>query len=324
MRSVVRAACAACLLSSVSRAQLSPAHALQAFGLKAGTQAPPGVWIAPTAFSWNIDNIANANRDKRPIDLTISSRSLFGWFVTNHKILGANYGFMFVLPWVSNAVELPRLGFDKSSPYGFADAYVQPINLGWHFNRADYMAGLAAYVPTGRYEIGGSDNKGFGMFSFELSGGTTFYFDKQQHVHISALGFYETHTKKRDQDLRVGDVFTVEGGLGATFLKDKLTTGIAYGGQWKLVEDSGNDFPDRAMPHKQWIYTVGPEATATVFQRGLYTASLTLRYVWDRGARSTFEGTRAMTFVTIGRVHLTPAQLAAAKAAAAARLKGTP
>jgi hypothetical protein len=35
---------------------------------------------------------------------------------------------------------------------GFADTYVQPLNLGWHLKRADVNVGYAFNAPTGRFK----------------------------------------------------------------------------------------------------------------------------------------------------------------------------
>ena len=68
------------------------------------------------------------------------------------------------------------------------------------------------------------------MWSFELSGGSTFYFDPGQRYQLSALVSYETHTNKEGQDLKPGNILTVEGGLGGKLLGDKLQVRMAYGG----------------------------------------------------------------------------------------------
>src|SRR5262249_62434303 len=131
-----------------------------------------------------------------------TSASLFGWVVTPKKLLGGNYGFQFVVPYVSNALQLPRLGISNRSTLGLADIYLMPVNLGWHTQRADFMTDLALYTPSGRFHPDADDNKGLGMWSYELSAGTTVYFDTTKRWHAAALAFYEIHSKKRGMDLR--------------------------------------------------------------------------------------------------------------------------
>ena len=295
-----------------AEAQLSGEHALTAFGLKAASQPPPGFFLAPTFFDWDVDRIKNRDGTEIPIPgLAVRSLAFFGWVVTPKKLLGGNYGFQVIVPLISSELEFPRLGLQTGSGLGLADIYVQPINLGWHTERIDYMAGLAFYAPTGSYEPNGNDNKGLGMWSFELSGGATFYIDPKKQWHFSALGFYEIHTNKQDQDLKVGNIMTVEGGLGGTFLKGGLNVGVIYGAQWKITDDSGTDFPSALLPGRNHIYTIGPEATLVGFYKPPWIASLTARYLWDVGAQSSFEGKRLIIFVTLGRLHIPPGGAAA-------------
>ena len=283
-----------------SEAQLAGSHALMAWGPKSGTQPPPAVLLALTYANWDVNNIVDRNGNGTPFDLSLSSLGLFAWVVTPKKVLGGSYGFQLLVPAVASSLELPRLGFVTSSSLGLSDIYVQPINLGWHTSRADYMAGFGFYAPTGNYEPSGNENKGLGMWSFELSGGSTFYFDPSQRYELSALVSYETHTNKEGQDLKPGNILTVEGGLGGKLLGDKLQVRIAYGGQWKISEDSGDDFPATLAPGKNHLYTVGPELIYTGLYKEPYVGSLTARYLWDVGARSTFEGNRFVVFVSFG------------------------
>lgn len=288
-------------------AQLAGEHPLIAYGLKSGSQPPPGAYLAPTFFDWDVGHIKDRDGTELPIGgLSVRSLSFFTWVVTPKKLLGGTYGFQVVVPLVSSQLEFPQVGLQTGSGLGLSDVYVQPINLGWHSERLDYMAGLAFYAPTGSYEPGGTDNKGLGMWSFELSGGATFYIDPKQQFHFSALGFYEIHTNKQDQDLKVGNMMTVEGGLGGTFLKGAVTVGGVYGAQWKITDDSGTDFPSNLLPGHNYSYTAGPEATFTGFYKPPWIASLTARYLWDFGAKSSFEGQRLIVFATIGRLHIPP------------------
>ena len=283
-----------------SEAQLAGAHALMGWGSKSGTQPPPVVLMALTYANWDVGNIVGRNGGETPFDLSLSSLGLHAWVVTPKKVLGGTYGFQLLVPAVASSLELPRLGFSTSSSLGLSDIYVQPVNLGWHTSRADHLVGLGFYAPTGDYEPNGNENKGLGMWTLELSGGSTLYFDTRQHYHVSALVSYETHTKKEDQNLKAGDILTVEGGLGGRLLSDKLQARLAYGAQWKISDDSGDDFPTTVEPSKNHLYTIGPELIYTGLYKAPYFGSLTARYLWDVGARSSFEGNRFVVFISFG------------------------
>ena len=65
---------------------------------------------------------------------------------------------------------------------------------------------------------------------------------KTNPLHVSALTAYEMHTKKKDTDIKVGQLLTIEGGIGAT-TKKAMNFGMAYYAQWKLTNDSGLGVP---------------------------------------------------------------------------------
>ena len=95
---------------------------------------------------------------------------------------------------------------------------VRPIDLGWHAKRADVAAGFQFYAPTGTYKLGGSGNNGKGMWTYEPFLGTTVYFDEKRTTSLAATAYWEMHGKKKDTDIKVGQILTLQGGLGKSFL----------------------------------------------------------------------------------------------------------
>jgi hypothetical protein len=75
-----------------------------------------------------------------------------------------------------------------------------------HRERADFVAGLGIFAPTGKYEPEGSDNTGLGMWSLEFFAGTTVYLDAAKSWHLATTAFFETHTEKEDSDIKVGNL----------------------------------------------------------------------------------------------------------------------
>ena len=182
---------------------------------------------------------------------------------------------------------------DSKTSTGFADLYVQPIVLGWNANRADFTAGLGIYAPTGEYTAGGDSNRGLGMWSYEVFGGTTVYFDEARTWHLAATVFFETHGKKDGTDIRVGDIVTLEGGIGKSFMDGAANVGIAYYAQWKVSDDDfGVGFTPPAGPllDRHRVFGFGPEVTVPLASRSKLYGFLNLRYFWETGARTTLEG----------------------------------
>ena len=197
-----------------------------------------------------------------------------------------------------NNLEVPILGLSSKTPVGFGDLYMEPLILWWSRSRADFTAGFGLFAPTGEYSLGGSENRGLGMWSFELFGGTTVYFDEARKWHFATVGFYETHTKKRNTNIKVGDILTLEGGLGRSFLDGTAAVGVAYYAQWKLTEDSiGNiDLPITLDIDKHRVFGFGPEISLPIVARNKLIAMVNVRYLWETGVRSTVEG---QTFVVL-------------------------
>jgi hypothetical protein len=99
----------------------------------------------------------------------------------------------------------------------FGDLYVVPFQLGWHWERTDLTTSYGFFAPTGKYEAGANDNIGLGMWSHEFSVGFTQYLDAAKTWHVATSAFYEVHTKKRDTDIRIGDLFVPRRGYREGF-----------------------------------------------------------------------------------------------------------
>jgi len=292
------------LLANPAHAQLNGHNTKGDFGLLSGSQAPPGLYLAaPIYVRYDADTLRNSEGDRVSLDpdrrgsLAVNAFVVGLIWVSEYKIFGGNYSIQAYPAFTDNALEVPILGTNDSVSTGFTDLYFQPINLGWHSARADFIAGLGIYAPTGRYEPGGDENLGLGMWSFEVFGGTTVYLDKAKSWHFAAAAFYETHTDKKDTNVRVGDLLTLEGGLGWSFMQGLGNLGLAYYGQWKVTEDDlGIDLglPIELLVGKHRVYGVGPELTIPIATKKKLIGFLNARYLWETGARSTLEGS---TFV---------------------------
>ena len=288
-------------------AQLGGHNSKGDFGLQSGSQAPPGWYVvAPMYYSYSADEFRDRNGDRLLAIEGGGSVEATAWlagviWVSEHKILGGNYSFSIWPGVTDNALGFPPLGVDEGVSTGLADLYVQPINLGWNTARADFITGLGVFAPTGEYEAEGSNNRGLGMWSYELFGGTTVYFDEARSWHFAATAFYETHGKKDGTDIRVGDLLTVEGGIGKSFKEGAANVGIAYYAQWKLSEDDfGINPPDRPNRRlgKNRVYGFGPEITLPLATKQTLWGFLNVRYFWETGARTALQGNTFVATLT--------------------------
>lgn len=267
-------------------------------GLQSGSQAPPGVYVGNVYYTYPTSKLADDGGEKvnRDGSIRITMDTLFVNWVTNRKFLGANIGGQVALPFIKNRIE--AFSLDAATDLAVTDMYVQPINLGWHFKRADVIAGYGVYMPTGDYKAGGQGNTGLGMFSHELSLGSTVYLTENRMWHAAALFQYEMHTRKPGVDITVGDMVTIEGGVGKTFVKmipekGPLVTniGLAAYTQFKATGDSGTGIKPALRGLKDRVFGIGPEVNVYIPQ---IKGTLGARYIPEFGARNTTQG---QTFV---------------------------
>ncbi len=289
-------------------AQLRGDHILGDFGLNAGTQAPPSIVLAVPFYIYNASDFKDSSGDKINTAPNVHAfiTGLGGNIVTNVKVLNANWGARILIGFVKGRVEIDSL--KSTSNLAFGDMYVQPVNLSWKGKKADFIAGYAMYIPTGRYETGATDNSGLGMWGHEFSAGSTYYFNKQKSFSLSTILFYELHSKKKNSDMKTGDIFTMEGGLNKRFLVDikgssipmVINTGAIYYMQFKMTDDKFPDAPIPFNPTKDHIYGLGVEGN---FLYPKTNTSLGIRWLGELGAKSRSQGNTF--FITVSQL-ITP------------------
>ena len=298
------AACGLTLLLAVPvQAQLNGNHSLGDFGVQAGTQPQPGFYAALFYLRTDTDTIKDADGNTvrlspdSPGSVDVSAGAPLLWYVSKAKILGANYGVMAVLPWANASLEAPAFALSNTVDTSFTDILLRPLDLGWHTKRADVTAGFQFYIPTGRYQRGGTDNVGKGMWAYEPFIGTTLYFDQARTTSLATTAFWEIHGNKEDTNVKVGQILTLEGGLGKSFLGGGLVIGGAYYAQWKLTKDQlaefvlpGGDPVGVDFPNKHEVFALGPDVTLPIASKSKLFALVNIRYFWEMGARVKTEG----------------------------------
>jgi hypothetical protein len=294
-------------------------------GLQAGTQAPPGIYLGDLAYFYTTDTIKDNNGNALPQSPRVNAfidGILLSW-ATNFKIFGANVGGQVLVPFAQNRLEGDLLG-SSNTGFGFSDTYLQPINLGWHLRRADLTAGYGIYFPTGSFTPGASDNKGLGIYTNELSFGSTVYLNEHRSWNVSALAAYAFASKKSGIDLTPGQIMTIQGGLGRTFLKKTsfpiptiMNAGLIGYAQFKTTSDSGTALPAALAGQKDRVFALGPEFNILWPKQRI---SLTARYFAEFGARDRTQGQGfviSVAYVLKSLVHVPPPAAAGSAATAA-------
>lgn len=282
------------LASNTILAQMKGDNILGDVGLQSGTQAPPGFNIVVPVYFYDATKLKNDHGDvlTKNLDLNMFFTGIGGSWVLPQKILGGHLGGTVIFPFASNRLQ-SNLANEKSA-FAFSDIYFQPVQLGWHLKQADFIAGYALYFPSGKFTQGGDDNSGLGMLTNEFSAGTTVFFDPHKLYHFSTLASFEIHGKKKDTEIRPGDILSIEGGLGRTFYKKAkgpipviFNAGLVYYMQYKITEDNIKGNGISIGDAKDHIYGLGVEGN--VFLPSIRTL-VALRWLGETGAVNRLQG----------------------------------
>ena len=287
-------------------AQLNGENLLGDNGIKSGTQAHPGFYAGHLYYRYRTDTIRDANGNRVTFDpnqrgsQTINAMVPLVMYVSKAKLFGANVGMMAVLPVANGALEAPAFGLSEAASTGLSDAYLVPLQLGWHTSRADVIAGFGVFTPNGRYDIDATDNLGKGMWSYEVSAGTTLYLDRDRKYSLATTAYWETHTKKKDTagmtiehhpstGITVGQALTLEGGFGRSFFGGAAHIGTAYYAQWKLTADDLGVPGAPPLPRHR-VFAIGPDITIPIATRTKLVSLINVRYLIERGTQLKTEG----------------------------------
>jgi hypothetical protein len=220
------------------------------YGLNAGAIPDPGVTYANLALNYSAGRLNDSNGNRiSGINGNYSfwvDENIF-YYVPQHKFLGGYFMPYVALNYASGEVVANLTGTDLSTGgggSGFADMYVQPLNLGWHLKRADVVVGYAFSAPTGRFTAGASDNVGSGYWGNNITSGTTFYITKNKGTSANLSTDWEIHGQKAGTNETPGQAFTDEWGLGQVLPLKKdfsrlLQLGLVGYDQWQVSNNGG-------------------------------------------------------------------------------------
>ena len=268
-------------------------------GLQAGTQPPlPGYYVTiPLFYDYHDISIYGPQGNQVLKDATTGINVIvlpsFD-VVTPFKILRANYGASFTEYIANGRVDVAALNFSRSTAYSYGDIYVQPAVLGWHLKRADITAAYAFFAPS-------NTSASLHMWVNEIDFGTTLYADAARKWNVSTMMYYDFNSKKNNADIKVGQIMTLSGGVGRSFLKGAANAGVAYGAQWKMTHDSGSGIPPLLPIANGRVFGVGPEIDMPVFAKGKNFGLVSVRYLWPSGPKEALGGQVFMVSFTFAR-----------------------
>lgn len=280
-----------------TRAQELGAVLRSDMGLKSGTQPGPGYYFSFVYYDAEYSSVRGPNGGVLPGRVNTSLTLPFPVIAatTKWKLLGGYYGFKVGIIFSNQALTSTLVPISRSNSIGFGDIYIQPINLGWHTKRLDYLAAYAFHAPTG------NGIRSLGFWTHELMFGTTYYLDAGKKWSVSGNGTLEIHQVKQNSDLLVGDFLTIKGGVGRSFLKGAASAGLVYSLQYKITHDGGTDLPSLLPNSLNRAYALGPEVSFPFFVKGKVAGFIGARYAWEFNNSSNFQGNNLALNLTLAK-----------------------
>ncbi|MGD9807175.1 MAG: transporter [Deferribacterales bacterium] len=252
-------------------------------GIKGATVPPPGFYYVLYTKYYEADKTYDKDGDEINNGFDLSAFIMANRFVyiTNKKILGGDYGMNVIVPVVNLNVEIDAAGIDDDST-DIGDITFEPLLISWHGERWDASTAIAAFLPTGYYEKDDAASIGSDRYTLMYSLGATVYPDAAKLWSISVLTRYEKHFKNRSTDVRSGDDFSFDWGIGRQVGLFEL--GVSGFAHWQLTEDKGSD---ATSTDKDRLFGAGPEVQMNI---PAMKGQLRLKYQKEFGAKDCAAG----------------------------------
>jgi len=283
--------CAQLLLAAKTTAAQDLGHKLPGLiGLDAGRIPEPGLYLAYRFVDYQADELRDRNGNLIPIgNLQFQGLS---------NAVGISYTFNLKQSSVSltataavpvarlrlNIQDRPEVSFDR---FGLADAYIQPVRLGWRRDRFDLVSSYALYLPNGVAPLAGGKGVSDGQVTHQFSAGGSIYASANRKAFLTALASYDLNLRKRGIDITRGDTLQVQGGVGLDRFDRLVEFGVAGYGLWQVRPDRGADLPALLRGARDRVYGVGPEVAVLI---KAIRSQVRVRYEWDLGVLSRPKG----------------------------------
>jgi len=247
-------------------------------GIKGSSLPPPGFYLRDYNYIYFSDNFKEG---PPAFDLFANVQAPRLIWITGQKLLGGYYGMDVIVPFAYQ--DLSITGF-QGNDFSLADIFVEPITLSWHTKQYDFSFGYGFWAPSGDFSAMDPVSPGKGFWTQMLTGGITYYPDKEKTWSISALNRYEINQKRSDTGLTPGQYWTLEWGL-AKSLSKTIDFGLAGYYQAQTTRSKVNGVS--SLGEKDHVVGIGPEITFVIPKVGLSTS---IRYLRETGAQARPEG----------------------------------
>lgn len=234
---------------------------------------------------------------------------------SGYKVLGADYATAIMVPFTNTSVDAALNVFgnfniaeqsfsrDKSvsteTNMGINDIFVSPVLLDWRGKHYDIITGYGFYAPTGKYNAGGSDNRGLGFWTHQLQLGGAYYPFDNQGTAITLVGNYEINQKTQGKDFTQGSHFTLNWGVSQFLpINDDVLVEVGPSGylQWQVQANHGADQPVVFNTNNR-VYGAGGQIGVAVPKMN---AKVTFRYLTEFDAQARPQGDYAGLSAAVG------------------------
>lgn len=214
-----------------------------------GTRIVENGWI-----SYSIDRFVDGNGNDLGVGGTSvhAMRLAFKSVVPDVQILGGDYSYGLVLTYRDQVLR-PAPG--AMTAYQIGDTVISPIALGWHNGAWHTQVSYTFWAPTGKFQAGGSQNTGKGLWSHMFYAGTTWRQQTELPWSATLQARFETFGRQETTNIRPGDVLSIEAAFGKEVAKG-VSLGLAAATSFQVSRQSGTPGGD---PGKYRINVIGAE-----------------------------------------------------------------
>ena len=210
-----------------------------------GSLPTPGISYVNIFQLYSYDQLKGIKGNSLPVNGELSvmiDQNVFMW-VSKTKILGGSFAFLADLPVANSSLTSATLGA-LAGGSGLADSYYQPFTLGWQLSWADLQVAYGFTAPTGKFNVGQSNNVGSGYWGNDIVAAQTIYLTKNKGTAVSAYEQYEFHGTQKDTDIHPGQTFDIDYSITQILplqknMKTLLQVGLVGYGQYQTTDRSG-------------------------------------------------------------------------------------
>lgn len=289
----ILAAVCALLVTTAAHAQNRGVYPLGLSAINSGVSAAPGLTYSNSFLFYSRDEQKGSSGEVLATGqqaVLLDMNTLLWASGSQIAALGdARVSCAVTIPIANNSLSSSAQGA-ISGGGGLGDAYLQPLILGWHQQRADFRALVGVLVPSGKFNAGATDNVGNGYWTPVIAAGETFFLSADRATAISLFEMYELHTTQSGTDIRPGDTLDLDFSVMRALQLHKewrFEVGLVGYQQWQTTAKTG---PDIAPAEQAQRYRVNALGFGLNLALPAQRVALSLKYFDEFSNQYTYQG----------------------------------